>query len=183
MGDEEVKEEIAQEHPYGEWLSANRLHFDEMAKVDPRERVKGHELIQRNRAFGYTFEDKRFILGPSVETGNQPLGSMGNDAPMAILSDRAQLLYNYFRQLFAQVTNPAIDPIREELITASVTFVGSEQDILHPRSENCRMIRLENPIIDSPSLAALENIDRAGFKSQTIPILYTFEGEDRKSVV
>ena len=175
--DEEIKEEIAQAHPYGEWLQGNRLYFDYLSNALPKRRIKGHDLIQRNRAFGYTFEDKRFILGPSVETGNQPLGSMGNDAPMAVLSDRSQLLYNYFRQLFAQVTNPAIDPIREELITASVTFIGSEQDILHPGPENCRMIRLENPIIDNASLAALDNIEFDGFRSRTLPILYNFKGE------
>lgn len=181
VGDEEVKEEIARENPYGEWLSSNRLHFDDLPRFEQRERIGGYDLIQRNRAFGYTFEDKRFILGPSAETGNQPLGSMGNDAPMAVLSDRSQLLYNYFRQLFAQVTNPAIDPIREELITASVTFIGSEKDILDPQPENCRMIRLENPIIDSFSLAALENIDCVGFKSKTLPITYTFKGRNSDS--
>ena len=181
VGDEEVKEEIAGENPYGEWLSSNRLHFDDLPQFEQREQIGGYDLIQRNRAFGYTFEDKRFILGPSAETGNQPLGSMGNDAPMAVLSDRSQLLYNYFRQLFAQVTNPAIDPIREELITASVTFIGSEKDILDPQPENCRMIRMENPIIDSSSLAALENIDCEGFKSKTLPILYTFEGRNSDS--
>ena len=97
---------------------------------------------------------------------------MGNDTPIAVLSDKPQLLYNYFRQLFAQVTNPAIDPIREELITSSVTFVGSESDILHPGPENCRMVRLESPIIDNHQLASLRDIDLDGFQSETLPILY-----------
>ena len=176
VGDEEVKEEIAQAKPYGDWLKSNRLLFDEIDKSEADAPIAGHDLVQLNRAFGYTFEDKRFILGPSVETGAQPLGSMGNDAPMAVLSDRSQLLYNYFRQLFAQVTNPAIDPIREELITASVTFVGSEDDLLHPGPKNCRMLRLENPIVDNAALASLRGLNREGFKSRTIPIHYTFEG-------
>jgi glutamate synthase (NADPH/NADH) large chain len=176
VGDEEVKEEVAQAEPYGEWLGTNRKFFENLPKAEPEAPITGHNLIQRNRAFGYTFEDKRFILGPSAESGNQPLGSMGNDAPIAVLSDRPQLLYNYFRQLFAQVTNPAIDPIREELITASDTFIGSEQDILHPGPENCRMLRMKNPIIDNAALASLRGIELDGFKSRTIPILYTFEG-------
>ncbi len=170
IDDSEVKEEIAQKEPYAEWLESNRVFFADLAKGDAKAPVTGHDLIQRNRAFGYSFEDKRLILAPSAETGNQPLGAMGNDTPVAILSDKSQLLYNYFRQLFAQVTNPAIDPIREELITSSVTFVGSENDILHPGPENCRMIRLESPIIDNNELAKLRDINLDGFQSQTLPI-------------
>ena len=131
VGDEEIKEEIAQAEPYAEWLQSNRVHFEDLAdssSAEPAAACTGHELVQLNRAFGYTFEDKRFILGPTAESGTQPLGSMGNDSPFAILSDRPQLLYSYFRQLFAQVTNPAIDPIREELITASVSFLGCIRD-------------------------------------------------------
>ena len=178
IDDSEVKEEIAQKEPYAEWLDSNRVFFADLAKGDAKAAVTGHDLIQRNRAFGYSFEDKRLILAPSAETGNQPLGAMGNDTPVAILSDKSQLLYNYFRQLFAQVTNPAIDPIREELITSSVTFVGSENDILHPGPENCRMIRLESPIIDNNELAKLRDINLDGFQSQTLPILYKPESID-----
>lgn len=174
----EVKEEIAQKQPYGKWLAENRVFFSDLAKGETEPTITGHRLTQLNRAFGYTFEDKRFILGPSAETGNQPLGAMGNDTPLAVLSDKPQLLYNYFRQLFAQVTNPAIDPIREELITSSVTFVGSEKDILHPGPENCRMIRLESPIIDNDSLARLRDVALDGFQSETLPILYRPEKLD-----
>ncbi|MCP5536297.1 MAG: glutamate synthase large subunit [Akkermansiaceae bacterium] len=178
VGDAEVKEEIAQEKPYGKWLEKNRVFFADLAKGETKPTITGHDLIQRNRAFGYTFEDKRLILAPSAETGNQPLGAMGNDTPIAVLSDKPQLLYNYFRQLFAQVTNPAIDPIREELITSSVTFVGSENDILHPGPENCRMIRLESPIIDNEELARLRDVDLDGFQAETLPILYRPETID-----
>lgn len=174
----EVKEEIARKKPYAEWLEKNRVFFSDLAKGEPKPTITGHDLIQRNRAFGYTFEDKRHILGPSATTGNQPLGAMGNDTPIAVLSDKPQLLYNYFRQLFAQVTNPAIDPIREELITSSVTFVGSESDILQPGPENCRMIRLESPIIDNHQLANLRDVDLDGFQSETLPILYSPEKVD-----
>ncbi len=178
IDDAEIKEEIAQEKPYGEWLENNRLFFADLAKGEAIPAITGHDLTQRNRAFGYTFEDKRLILAPSAMTGNQPLGAMGNDTPIAVLSDRPQLLYNYFRQLFAQVTNPAIDPIREELITSSVTFVGSESDILHPGPENCRMIRLESPLVNNDELARLRDIDLDGFQSETLSILYRPEKLD-----
>ncbi|MDF1753258.1 MAG: glutamate synthase large subunit [Verrucomicrobiales bacterium] len=174
VSDEEIKEEIAGALPYGEWLEQNRVFFDDIPTSEAEPAITGHELIQHNRAFGYTFEDKRFILGPTVETGAQPLGSMGNDAPLAVMSDQPQLIYNYFRQLFAQVTNPPIDPIREELITATVSFIGSESDILNPSGENCRMIRLENPIIDNEALARFRNIEMDGFKSRTLGIRYYF---------
>ena len=173
VDDAELKEEIATGNPYGEWLDKNRILFADLAEGVATAPVTGDRLIEQQRAFGYTFEDKRLILGPSAETGNQPLGSMGNDAPMAVLSDRPQLLYSYFRQLFAQVTNPAIDPIREELITASVSFVGSESDLLHPGPENCRMIRLENPIVSSEELATLRAVTLPGFKTTTLSILYS----------
>jgi len=178
VDDSEIKEEIASEKPYGEWLEKNRVFFADLPEGKTKPTITGHDLIQRNRAFGYTFEDKRFILEPSATTGIQPIGAMGNDTPMAVLSDKPQLLYSYFRQLFAQVTNPAIDPIREELITSSITFVGSEDDILNPGPKNCRMLRLESPIIDNEQLASLRDIDMEGFQTETLPILYQPETVD-----
>lgn len=175
VDDAEVKHEIASAKPYAEWLAAERIFFDKLPKSEARAAVEGAELLRQQRAFGYTFEDKRFILGPTAETANQPLGSMGNDAPLAVLSDRPQLLYNYFKQLFAQVTNPAIDPIREELITASVTFLGSESDLINPGPSNCHLLRLETPIISNEELSRLRNIEQTsikGFNSATLPILY-----------
>jgi len=178
VDDAEVKEEIAAAAPYAEWLANERLFFNDLPEAEPAPSLAGAGLRRQQRGFGFTFEDKRFILGPSAETGNQPLGAMGNDTPLAVLSDRPQLLYNYFRQLFAQVTNPAIDPIREELITASVTFAGSEADLLHAGPENCRMIRLESPIISNRDLARFRHLNLPGFKSATLPILFTPELED-----
>jgi len=170
--DEEIKEEVAAGQPYAKWLEDRRVLFDDLAPGEAPEALTGNDLLVGQRTFGYTFEDKHVILEPSAMTSNQPLGSMGNDAPLAVLSDQPQLLYNYFKQLFAQVTNPAIDPIREEIITGTVTFLGSEKDMLHPSPENCRMIRLETPIIDSRDLARLKDVHLAGFKSTTLPILY-----------
>lgn len=172
VDDSEIKQEIAAAKPYSEWLDTSRVFFDDLPAQPAETPLTGHALLEQQRAFGYTFEDKRFILAPTAETANQPLGSMGNDAPLAVLSDKPQLLYSYFKQLFAQVTNPAIDPIREELITSSVTFLGSESDLLHPSAKNCRMIRLESPIISNSDLSRLRNIELPGFRAMTLPILY-----------
>ena len=173
VDDAELKEKITLEKPYGEWLRQNLVKEDDLP--EPVGIVRGLDeetLLQRQKAFGYTFEDLRLLIKPSAETGNQPLGSMGNDAPLAALSDKPQLLYNYFKQLFAQVTNPPIDPIREELVTSTVTFLGSEADLINPGPENCRMIKLENPIIDNQKLARIRDFRGTGFKSATLPILF-----------
>ncbi len=133
----------------------------------------GHAAITTlQQAFGYTFEDLRLIVGPMARDGIEPVGSMGNDAPLAVLSDRPQLLYNYFKQLFAQVTNPPIDAIREEIITATEVMIGSEQNLLEPRPENCRQIKLNWPILTNEELAKLRHLDLEGFKSITLPILF-----------
>ncbi len=173
VGDDELKESIAREHPYGEWLRQNLVEATDLGTPQKVPEDNFETITTRQKAFGYTFEDLRFLLGPSAEVGKQPLGSMGNDAPLAVLSDRPQLLYNYFKQLFAQVTNPPIDPIREELITASVTLLGTEGDLTRPGPSSCRMIKLDSPLIDRHQLRQLVEIDRDGFKSCKLPI--TFE--------
>lgn len=177
VGDEELKKQIASEQPYGDWLKQNLIDAKNLPAPTAEEtRVDDFETIQtRQKAFGYTFEDMRFLIGPSAEGGKQPIGSMGNDAPLAVLSDQPQLLYNYFKQLFAQVTNPAIDPIREELVTASVTFIGSEGDLTRPTPQSCRMIKFDSPLLNRQQLAQLRFLDQAGFKSTKISI--TFEAE------
>ena len=173
VGDDELKEKIAAEKPYGDWLQQNLITEDDLPEpTEPVKTLNIDRLKLRQKSFGYTLEDLRLLIKPSVQTGNQPLGSMANDTPLAVLSDRPQPLYNYFKQLFAQVTNPAIDPIREELITASVTFLGSEADMVNPGPENCRMIKLENPIIDNEKLARIRDFRAPGFKSATLPILF-----------
>jgi len=176
VGDEELKEQIAAEQPYGQWLKENLVNSEDLPPAEDTVDDNFETLETRQKAFGYTFEDMRFILGPSAEVGKQPLGSMGNDAPLAVLSDQPQLLYNYFKQLFAQVTNPPIDPIREELVTASVSFIGSEGDLTRPGPDSCRMIKYESPLIDRRQLAQLRNIDLPGFKSSRLPI--TFESAE-----
>ncbi len=133
----------------------------------------GHEaLTQLQQAFGYTHEDLRMILGPMAQQGVEPVGSMGNDVPLAVLSDKPQILYDYFKQLFAQVTNPPIDAIREELITSSEVLLGSERNLLEAKPGSCQRIRLKRPILTNGELAKLRLIERPGFKSLTLPTLF-----------
>jgi glutamate synthase (ferredoxin) len=175
VDDSELKEQIAAERPYGKWLEENLLPATELPEP-PLESVIADNfdtIEMRQKAFGYTYEDIRFLIGPSAQAGKQPLGSMGNDAPLAVLSDQSQLLYNYFKQLFAQVTNPPIDPIREELVTASITFIGSEGDLTQPGPDSCRMIRYESPLLDDAQLAQLKKVQLDGFKSACLGM--TFE--------
>jgi glutamate synthase (ferredoxin) len=173
VADEELKMRFAREHPYQVWLDQNHVLLEDLPEP-PHVHPPDHEtVIERQQAFGYTFEDLRFIIGPMANDGVQPLGSMGTDTPLAVLSDKPQLLYNYFKQLFAQVTNPPIDPIREEIITSTETMVGSEGNLLEPTPESCRMIKLEHPILTNEQLEQLRHVTRPGFKAATLPILFT----------
>ena len=172
IDDAEIKSSVAAQHPYGEWLENNLQEIDTLPEPEKTHGVDAETLHQRMLAFGYTFEDMRFILGPMGTTGVEPVGSMGNDAPLAVLSDRPQLLYNYFKQLFAQVTNPPIDSIREAIITASVTFLGSEGNLLDSQPESCRMIKLDTPIVSNRDLEKIRRVKIPGFKAATLPILF-----------
>jgi len=173
IDDEEVKKTVATQAPYGEWLKNNLLKAENLAAPGSIPEDHPESLLTRQKAFGYSYEDIRFLIGPSCESGKQPLGSMGNDAPLAVLSDRRQLLYNYFKQLFAQVTNPPIDPIREELVTASVSFIGSENNLVDPSPKSCRMIQYHNPLIDERQMSQIKELDEDDFRATTLPILFT----------
>ncbi len=177
VADEELKRLIATEQPYTDWLAANLLALENLPEGG-RERTPAHDtVVLRQHAFGYSFEDLRLILTPMARDGVEPLASMGDDTPIAVLSRRPQLLYHYFRQLFAQVTNPPIDAIREELVTSSTVLLGSEGDLLNPRPEDCRRIRLQSPALTNAELAKLRGIGgqkpyRAGFSAVTLPMLF-----------
>jgi len=173
VDDGEIKKTVATQRPYEIWLKDNLVRIEDLPEPEGVNGINTDKIVQRQQAFGYTFEDMRMMLAPMANTGVEPLGSMGNDAPLAVLSNRSQLLYNYFKQLFAQVTNPPIDSIREAIITASVTFVGSEGDLLNPKPESCRMIKLEKPVINNRDLERLRQIKRKGFNAATLPILFT----------
>ena len=172
VADEELKNKVATEHPYRVWLDQNHVLLENLPEPPHVHEPDHRTVLQRQQAFGYTFEDLRFILGPMANDGVQPLGSMGTDTPLAVLSNKPQLLYNYFKQLFAQVTNPPIDPIREEIITSTETMVGSEGNLLKPTPESCRMIKLEHPILANEELEKLRHVNRPGFKAVTLPILF-----------
>lgn len=172
VGDEELKHRMSTEHPYRLWLNEHLAPLEDLPQP-PHIRERDREtVLKRQQAFGYTFEELRIIMGPMAKDGVEPVGSMGTDTPLAVLSNRSQLLYNYFKQLFAQVTNPPIDSIREEIITATETMLGSERNLLVPEPESCRQIRLKTPILTNEELEKLRHIDVPGFKAVTLPILF-----------
>ena len=170
--DEEIKKELAEAHPYDQWLKKHHVALEELPAAVKGSMVEASPLAQRQQAFGYTFEDQQVVLAPMARDGIQPLGSMGNDTPLAVLSAQNQLLYNYFKQLFAQVTNPPIDPIREEIITSTITLIGSEGNLLDPGAKSARMIRLEHPLLSNDELERLRQIERPGFKAATLSLLF-----------
>jgi glutamate synthase (ferredoxin) len=173
VADEELKNKFAKAHSYQEWLDKYHVLLENLPEPAENTQFTHHRLLQQQQAFGYTFEDLRFILGPMAKDGVQPLGSMGTDTPLAVLSNKPQLLYNYFKQLFAQVTNPPIDPIREEIITSTETMVGSRGGLLNPKPESCALIKLKQPILTNEELEKLRQVSRPGFKAETLPILFT----------
>jgi glutamate synthase (NADPH) large chain len=170
--DEEIKSELAAAKPYVDWVRVNHQLLADLPKTTKAQFVEHSPLLQRQKSFGYSFEDQQTIIGPMATGGMQPLGSMGTDTPLAVLSEKPQLLYNYFHQLFAQVTNPPIDPIREEIITATAVRIGSESNLLKPTSVSARVIRLEHPILSNEEFEKLRNLDRPGFKTTTLSLLF-----------
>ena len=177
--DEEIKQEMASAQPYGDWLKNNLVRFNDLPEVTDKEPPVDHaKTLQRLQAFGYNFEDLRVNIGPMAQNSIQPVGSMGTDTPLAVLSDKPQLLYNYFKELFAQVTNPPIDPIREELITSTTLTIGSESNLVNPGPQSCRQLRLPEPILKNADLEKLRQIDMPGIKSVTLPIVFN-AGEGR----
>ncbi|MDZ4814693.1 MAG: glutamate synthase large subunit [Verrucomicrobiota bacterium] len=172
ISDEEIKSRIATEQPYRQWLNENIIELDALPEPPHVHEPDHKSVMQRQKAFGYSFEDLRIIVGPTARDGVQPLGSMGTDTPLAVLSNKPQLLFSYFKQLFAQVTNPPIDCIREEIITSTEITVGSEGNLLSPGPENCRQIKLHYPVLSNEQFEKLRHIDRNGFKAVTLPILF-----------
>jgi len=172
ISDEELKQTYALAHPYQEWLSQYMIELTDLPKVAGIPNTDRNTLVQRQQAFGYTFEGLRMLLAPMAVNAVEALGAMGNDAPHAVLSDQSQLLYSYFRQLFAQVTNPPVDGIREELVMATDVMLGGECNQLDTDPESARRISIPTPFLKNEELAQLRDIDQTGFKSQTLPILF-----------
>jgi glutamate synthase (NADPH/NADH) large chain len=177
--DEEVKAELAAGHPYDDWLDAGLIHLDELPE---RQRIvpSAADLLFQQRTFGYTEEELRIILSPMARTGAEPIGSMGTDTPVAALSDRPRLVYDYFTQLFAQVTNPPLDAIREELVTSLARSIGPEVNLLEPSPASCRQIVLPFPVIGEADLAKLVHVNGdgnlRGFAAHTIDGLFDPRG-------
>ena len=173
VNDEEIKEEIAAKHPYRKWLNDNLVHLKSIsAKRGPIE-YDEIELKKRKIVFGYTREDLNTIIKPMAQNAKEPIGSMGSDTPIAVLSERPQLLYNYFKQIFAQVTNPPLDGIREELITDISLTLGSDVNLFDISPEHCRKLKIQNPVISKHDLDKIRNYDtNPNFKVESISILY-----------
>ena len=167
--DEEIKEAISKRQPYGDWLREHLVDIAELPEPASVKETDPETLLQCQRSFGYTLEHQRMLLAPMASKGAEPTGSMGIDIPLACLSERPQLLFNYFKQLFAQVTNPAIDPIREELVMSTVTYVGPQGNVLAERPEHAHMIKVPLPVIDNSKLEQLRNLGpEVRFGSQTL---------------
>jgi glutamate synthase (ferredoxin) len=174
--DEEIKKQLAARKPYAQWLKENQITLDHLP-TPPHVKETNHEtILMRQRAFGYTDEDLKFILGPMGVQGEEPVGSMGIDTPLACLSDRPQLLFNYFKQMFAQVTNPAIDPIREDLVMSLNSYIGSEGNILEESPRNCHTLKLRHPIITNWRLEKLRRVSWGDFLATTLPMLFPAGG-------
>ena len=177
--DEEVKAGLARQHPYDEWLHAGLLHLDDLPDRK-RELPDARALASQQRLFGYTEEERRVVLGPMARSGAEPIGSMGDDTPIAALSERPRLIFDYFTQLFAQVTNPPLDAIREELVTSLAAATGPEHNIFDPGPASCRQIVLPYPVISESDLAKIihinEDRDLPGFGAHVVDGRYLAAG-------
>jgi glutamate synthase domain-containing protein 2/glutamate synthase domain-containing protein 1/glutamate synthase domain-containing protein 3 len=170
--DDEIKRQLTSRQPYAQWIKDNQITLEQMGEPG---RLHGREqgtLQLRQRAFGYTEEDLKMILAPMAAKGEEPVGSMGTDTPLACLSDRPQLLFNYFKQLFAQVTNPPIDPIREEMVMSLISYIGTERNILEETPRNCHTLKMPQPVLTNRELEQLRRVSTGDLLATTLVALY-----------
>ena len=173
IGDEELKERYARRNPYGEWLDRNLVRLRELPIPNKKvEMYTSQRRAQVQKAFGYTYEDVMTSILPMARTGAEPTAAMGIDIPLAVLDDKDQPLFHYFKQLFAQVTNPPIDAIREEVVTDTTVYVGDDGNLLEETADNCRVLQIRNPILTSLDLMKIRNMNKPGFQVETVSILY-----------
>ncbi|MBN2038122.1 MAG: glutamate synthase large subunit [Chitinispirillaceae bacterium] len=170
--DNEIKASISRRKPYRRWLEDNRIELKGLFQATEHVRTDRETLINRERMFGYTTEEIRMVLQAMAENAQEPVLSMGNDAALAVLSERPQLLYSYFKQLFAQVTNPPIDPYREHLVMSLMSFVGREQNLLDETPEHCRQLKLPHPFLSNDDLDKLRNLDHHGYRAIVLPMTF-----------
>ncbi|AKT43632.1 glutamate synthase large subunit [Chondromyces crocatus] len=177
VSDEEIKNSVAAQRPYRRWLEANKIDLDQLPPADEPPVLSAADAERLRLAFGYTQEDVRSMLTPMAATGEEPIGSMGIDIPLAVLSDLPQLLYRYFKQHFAQVTNPPIDPIREEIVMSLVSCLGCEANLLEETPRHCRQLELPHPFLTNDELAQLKQNPVADFRAETIPLSFPVDGD------
>ena len=175
VSDKELKRSLYGRNPYQLWIKENQITLDQLAEPPREYGADDATLLSRQRAFGYTDEDLRMILGPMAEKGEEPVGSMGTDTPLACLSDKPQPLFNYFKQLFAQVTNPPIDPIREEMVMSLTSYIGTERNILAETPQHCHTLKLPHPLLSNRDLEKLRRVSQGDFLATTLPMLFEVE--------
>ncbi|HEY1983889.1 MAG TPA: glutamate synthase large subunit [Terracidiphilus sp.] len=172
VSDREIKKQLAARQPYANWLQEQQVTLEHLPEPSRVIASNSETLLRRQRAYGYSEEDLRILLAPTGATGAEPVGSMGTDVPLACLSDRPQPLFNYFKQLFAQVTNPPIDPIREQLVMSLISYIGTERNILDEAPENCHTLKLPHPILTNRDLEKLRRISSGDLLATTLPTLF-----------
>jgi glutamate synthase (NADPH) large chain len=174
--DQEVKQNLSARQPYGQWLKENQSKLEDLPDPPRWHPTDFESILQRQRSFGYTHEELRLILTPMASEAQEPVGSMGTDTPLACLSDQPQLLFNYFKQIFAQVTNPAIDPIREELVMSLTSFIGVERNLLDETPQHCHTLKLPHPILTNHDLEKLRRLSWGDFLATTLPMFFRVDG-------
>ena len=176
IDDEEIKRDLASEHPYSAWLEKELVHIDELPSA-PYSPPRQETVNRRQKTFGYTEEDLQILIAPMAQNGAEPIGSMGTDTALAVLSERPRLLYDYFKQLFAQVTNPPLDAIREELVTDMGSTLGAEGNLLAPEPGSCHHIKIDDPILSNEQLSRIRCLTDPAFRSETLSILFDPEAK------
>lgn len=171
--DEVIKQRISERYPYKKWIAKHMIQMEDICSGGQEKKKDSPSIFRQQKLFGYTYEDLTVLLEPMASTGYEPLGSMGNDVPLAVLSPKPQLMYSYFKQHFAQVTNPPIDAIREEIVMSTETLLGSEGNLLEPSPKLCQRIKLSHPILSNEELYSLRNINLEEYNSIVLPILYS----------
>jgi len=179
ISDAEIKKTLAARQPYASWLQDQQVTLEQLPEPSRVIASNPETLLRRQRAYGYSEEDLRMLLAPMGAKGEEPVGSMGTDTPLACLSDRPQPLFNYFKQLFAQVTNPPIDPIREEMVMSLISYIGTERNILDETPENCHTLKLPHPILTNRDLEKLRRVSSGDLLATTLPALFRAEDGER----
>src|SRR5690606_14604156 len=172
VSDDEIKDRMASRRPYRQWIDEQLVRLDQLEAPAPEPNRDPLPLETRQQIFGYTLEDLKLLIAPMAKVGYEALGSMGDDTPLAVLSERPRLLYDYFKQLFAQVTNPPLDAIREELVTSLFTNLGYEQDIFDETPQHAHQLRVDRPVITAKEMAKIRPLDMGVLRTKTIPILF-----------